>query len=667
MPSLGDGVALERHEEAEWIHAHWEGVFGAQEGDVEENELLNFVVEMPWEQVVVSQDNAAAFIKDAPKSSPGPDGMSYQHLAPLADEVAKLAVMVYDGSSGTEGWPVGFHDTFSAFIPKQLGVALDPSQLRPLSLKNTVAKVLPAVLGKQLSVVASGVCHVSQYGGIATRTIAGAFAHLERLALQASRDSRFSFILKTDIRTAFPSMKRGWILRVLRQSGANETQLSFVRCLLHDNPSLIKWAGKLYRGFVLRTGLLQGCPLSMVLFALGLDPWIRFVSWTMPAMMSRSGGVEPIVVYADDGTMVGLVLRDLVVIQFAYGLLHEAMGLAVNGMKTQLMPLGAITLEEFQEALASILPPGGPFAQLHVVAEMRWLGISLSRGSFQPHRYAVEKIVRRGELMKHSKAGSAGNLYIGNLAILSTARHTLRLCQSNAELQSVWDDCLGLLIPGHARFLPDCLPRLRDLFGLPCNVPLIEQVQLESQLRVIEKLPCDPRVLLADLGHGFGVWLDDAFHGWRTGGCLASWVRTLQKADELGIARVRRVGALNDTFVSISCWLKVRRGLTQLSITQAKAHQFIEMRVSRDSAAENVPRFLHRPGCAALILASCRLVAHRFPARAVALLRLLLGGLRAPSRHAHGGSCCFCLDFHTGHHVYAALARGCYRKRLAEC
>eukprot|EP00971_Amphidinium_carterae_P200421 3977075-Amphidinium_carterae.1 len=24
MPSLGDGVALERHEEAEWIHAHWE-------------------------------------------------------------------------------------------------------------------------------------------------------------------------------------------------------------------------------------------------------------------------------------------------------------------------------------------------------------------------------------------------------------------------------------------------------------------------------------------------------------------------------------------------------------------------------------------------------------------------------------------------------------------
>eukprot|EP00971_Amphidinium_carterae_P297267 5905606-Amphidinium_carterae.1 len=63
------------------------------------------------------------------------------------------------------------------------------------------------------------------------------------------------------------------------------------------------------------------------------------------------------------------------------------------------------------------------------------------------------------------------------------------------------------------------------------------------------------------------------------------------------------------------------------------------MRVSRDSAAENVPRFLHRPGSAGLILTSCRLIAKRSPARAIAFLRLLLGGLKTPGRHAHGGSC----------------------------
>eukprot|EP00971_Amphidinium_carterae_P319754 6355529-Amphidinium_carterae.1 len=227
--------------------------------------------------------------------------------------------------------------------------------------------------------MASHVCHSSQYGGLASRSIAGAFAHLEHLALQASRDSRFSFLLKTDIKTAFPSMKRGWILRVMRQSGATVMQLAFARCLFHFNPSLIKWAGKLYQGFELRTGLLQGCPLSMVLFAIGLDPWIRFVSWTMPAVLPHRSGLESIVLYADDGTLVGLVIRDLVAIRFAYALLREATGLAVNGEKTQIMPLGAISLDDFLEALVSMLPAGSLFADVRVVEEMRWLGISLSR------------------------------------------------------------------------------------------------------------------------------------------------------------------------------------------------------------------------------------------------------------------------------------------------
>eukprot|EP00971_Amphidinium_carterae_P236289 4688988-Amphidinium_carterae.1 len=113
---------------------------------------------MPWDQVIVLEDHAAAFLKDAPRTSPGPDGMGYQHLVPLADEVAKLVVLVYSGSSCPECCPVGFHDTLSAFIPKQLGIALDPCQLRPLSLKNAIAKVILELLGKQLSVEALGIC-----------------------------------------------------------------------------------------------------------------------------------------------------------------------------------------------------------------------------------------------------------------------------------------------------------------------------------------------------------------------------------------------------------------------------------------------------------------------------------------------------------------------------
>eukprot|EP00971_Amphidinium_carterae_P165378 3278301-Amphidinium_carterae.1 len=43
-----------------------------------QDDLLDFVVTLPWDDLVVSKDHATAFIKGAPKTSPGPDGMGYQ-------------------------------------------------------------------------------------------------------------------------------------------------------------------------------------------------------------------------------------------------------------------------------------------------------------------------------------------------------------------------------------------------------------------------------------------------------------------------------------------------------------------------------------------------------------------------------------------------------------
>eukprot|EP00971_Amphidinium_carterae_P197008 3910049-Amphidinium_carterae.4 len=323
-------------------------------------------------------------------------------------------------------------------------------------------------MGKQLSVMASHVCHSSQYGGLASRSIDGAFAHPEHLALQASHDSRFSLY-------------------------GPSARLSFVY------------------------GVICYWPRSLDKAWRSTERRHRFFPW-------------------------------------------------------------AISLDEFLDALVSMLLAGGMFSDVRVVDEMQWLGMSLSRGSFQPHRYAVDKIVKRGEIMRHSTAGSAGNLYIANLAILSTfsllrVTHTSSMRGQRYELQRAWNQCLRLvsvLILGHSQFLPGCLPRLRDLFGLPCNVPLIKQIQTESQLKVIEKLRFDPRVLLANLGGGFDPWLADAIHGWRTGGCLASWTHTLQRAQELGIACVRRVGALTDTFVNVTNWLSVRRSLNQRTVSEAK-------------------------------------------------------------------------------------------------
>eukprot|EP00971_Amphidinium_carterae_P178551 3542338-Amphidinium_carterae.1 len=134
---------------------------------------------------------------------------------------------------------------------------------------------------------------------------------------------------------------------------------------------------------------------------------------------------------------------------------------------------------------------------------------------------------------------------IGNMAILSIARH---IAYASPMMSCSKFGIIALA----CSFLVMCSSFQNACLGcvswLPCNVPLNEQIQIESQSRVIEKFPFDPRVFLGDLGRGCDPWLADSIHGWRAGGCLASWTRTLQRAEELGIARMRRISALTDTF-----------------------------------------------------------------------------------------------------------------------
>eukprot|EP00971_Amphidinium_carterae_P197007 3910049-Amphidinium_carterae.3 len=96
------------------------------EDGAEENELLNFVPQIcgyvPWDDLVVTEDHAITLSHQG-----RPEDFSwarwdripaFRRIGPLADVVVKLAVMAYESSSDLHG--------LSAFIPKQLGVALDP-------------------------------------------------------------------------------------------------------------------------------------------------------------------------------------------------------------------------------------------------------------------------------------------------------------------------------------------------------------------------------------------------------------------------------------------------------------------------------------------------------------------------------------------------------------
>eukprot|EP00971_Amphidinium_carterae_P010156 200354-Amphidinium_carterae.5 len=645
-------------DEAHAIREHWSHIYGARDSPHPPSDVLAFTVPFLWDQVSLDAQHIAGALHHARvRSAPGPDGLAVGHLKLLEPDVVSLLQLALDECMQHDVWPACFQDAVHVFLPKVCRPTVQCSELRPIALKNSLAKLLPAVYAHQLGQQAQERLTPCQFGGIPGRTIGDAYLALEKAALFVAQHYPEASILSVDLKTAFPSIRRSWCLSVLRASGARERDLQFFRCLLQGNCISIRWKRRYWRGYEASTGLLQGCTASAILFVLSLDPWLRYISWRLPSQLS---GLDllPFLAFFDDGTVITAHLSELRIWQHAFALLDSVLGLGLNCHKCHLIPIGAMDVSEFTARFTHF----DVLQDVCIVDSCRWLGVCIGRGVFQPHAFMIERMSQRLEKLRPMAGGSAMNAFVGRSVLLSIPRHTMRLCNLDAALQAKWHECWGVLIPGWRNFLGQTLPRLKELFGLPCALPLAAQVALESQLGQLEHLRFDPRVLKRQLEDEMGAYaVSHPLQGWRVNGCLASWCNTLELATRLGIMRVRHCsGAVR--FVNTTSWTAVKRALTDhTTVTKAHALRFFTAKLHRELASENAARHYFSDKFLRQIMVTGARISKFAPAKCIALLRTLFMGHRSPSVHRHAGNCCLCATLHTGS-LFAPVLRGCFRR-----
>ena len=219
----------------------------------------------------ITIDEATKALKDMKiNKSPGLDGLSVEFYREFWPEIQDIVVR-------------SFNDAFSeghlSYLQRKGVISLlfkggDKEELdnwRPITLLNIDYKILAMVLTKRLQKVLPGIINEDQVGYIKGRSgIYNARLVQDVIDYHTLRDEDAA-IIYADFRKAFDTLEWNFIDKCLQLYGFKESFRKWI-LVLYSNPNLVVQVDGWFTETIEPSrGVRQGCPLSALLFILGIE------------------------------------------------------------------------------------------------------------------------------------------------------------------------------------------------------------------------------------------------------------------------------------------------------------------------------------------------------------------------------------------------------------
>ncbi|PNY15946.1 ribonuclease H, partial [Trifolium pratense] len=305
---------------------------------VEDRDKLKELANNFYKSLFTTNDSADNWFQTA-LSYPELTAEEFQHIRrDIDDEEVRMAVFSMHPwkAPGPDGFPAGFYQkaweivgmSVCDFVKKVWAnplllndvnvtdICLIPkidqpefiNQFRPISLCNTVYKIVSKVMTNRIKDSISKIISPNQTGFIPRRSI-----HENIIVAQEMAHSMCKmngkvgfFVIKVDLSKAYDKLNWKFIHHVLQETGYPVEWINVVMASVTSVRTNVKWNGERAEYFAPQRGIRQGDPISPYLFVLCLDKLSHLISQAVhegkwkPMKAGRSGPLISHLMFADD-------------------------------------------------------------------------------------------------------------------------------------------------------------------------------------------------------------------------------------------------------------------------------------------------------------------------------------------------------------------------------
>lgn len=264
---------------------------------------------------IINNSELLNVLKRADNTTPGQDGVYYRDLK-LLDPEGKILTTFYNKIITLGKIPNSWKTFKTTMIPKpDKNEEYDKiSSWRPIALLSVIYKLFASILAHRIRSWAgyNNILHIGQKGGSEHD---GCIEHNSILsaALEHSKYHQQSSIAIgwLDIKDAFGSVPHEYMWSLLRYTGVSTHFVNLLQSL-YTNTNSFYCCGSLRTGNIsIKKGVKQGCPISMILFSIAINPVLEAVSSTnIPPFMLGNSAIQTLA-YADDIAVIATTVNDL--------------------------------------------------------------------------------------------------------------------------------------------------------------------------------------------------------------------------------------------------------------------------------------------------------------------------------------------------------------------